>query len=48
MVAAKHGYRRERIHFFLYDLLKAKYPEDVEALHSFLDTRWLDTPPKDD
>jgi hypothetical protein len=48
MVAAKHGYRREHIHYFLYDLLKTKYPADVEKLADFLETRWMDDKPSDD
>lgn len=48
MVAAKQGYPREQIHYFLYDLLKHKHPDLVEQLADFLETRWLDTPPEAD
>ncbi len=42
MVLTKHGYQREQIHFFIYELLKSKYPEDIETLADYMETRWMD------
>lgn len=47
MIAKSKGYKRDKIHLFLYDLLKSKYPDDVERFADFLETRWLDTPPEE-
>jgi hypothetical protein len=48
MVAKAKGYKREQIHFFLYDLLKSKYADDVEHLATYLETHWLDDKPTSD
>lgn len=48
MIARAKKYCREDSYLFLYHLLKETYPDDVEKLTDYLETRQYDKPPSED